>query len=85
LILSLGVLSGPISVFISFMTSMVFRTVAIVPGGLGTFEAASVFTLKLAGIPVAVALSATLAFRLLTFWLPMIPGLVFSHAIERRT
>jgi hypothetical protein len=60
------------------------RVVGVVPGGLGTFEAASIVTLKLAGGPVAVALSATLAYRVLSFWLPMLPGLFFSHSATRR-
>lgn len=35
--------------------------------------------LRLVGVPVAVALSATLLFRGLSFWLPMLPGLVLSR------
>ena len=36
-------------------------------------------TLRIAGVPIAVALAATLLFRGLSFWLPMVPGLVFSR------
>ena len=61
-------------VFTSFIVSNVLRTVAFFPGGLGTFEAASVAMLHAGGIPVALALSATLVFRGLSFWLPMLPG-----------
>ena len=50
----------------------------IVPGGLGTFEAASVVTLRMVGVDIAVALAATLLFRGLSFWLPMLPGYWFS-------
>lgn len=59
--------------------SALLRTISIVPGGLGAFEAASVLTLKIAGVPIAVALAATLLFPGLSFWLPMVPGLVFSR------
>jgi Mg2+-importing ATPase len=31
------------------------------------------------GVPVAVALAATLLFRGLSFWLPMLPGLWLAH------
>ena len=79
LIRSLGTAASPTGVFASFMISTLLRTIGIVPGGLGTFEAASVVTLKLAGIPVAEALAATLMFRGLSFWLPMLPGLVASR------
>lgn len=79
LIRSLGETASPTGVFASFMVSTLLRTISIVPGGLGAFEAASVLTLKAAGVPVAVALAATLLFRGLSFWLPMVPGIVFSR------
>lgn len=79
LIRSFGSAASPSGVFASFMISTLLRTVGVIPGGLGTFEAASIVTLKLAGVPVSVALSATLLFRGLSFWLPMLPGLVFSR------
>jgi Mg2+-importing ATPase len=82
---ALGASADAGGVFASFMISTLFRTVESVPGGLGVFEASSVFTLKLIGVPVAVALSATLLFRGLSFWLPMIPGLWLSHRLTRRT
>ena len=48
-------------------------------------EAASVLTLRMIGVAIPVALSATLLFRGLTFWLPMLPGYWFSRrAITRR-
>ena len=85
LIRSLGEVASPTGVFASFMIATLLRTIGIVPGGLGTFEAASVVTLKLAGVPVAVALAATLLFRGLSFWLPMVPGLVFSRGARKAT
>jgi len=81
LILALGVEASPAPVFASFMLASLLRTVGLLPGGLGTFEAASVSALTLTGTPVAVALSATLLFRGLSFWLPMIPGLVIARRV----
>jgi uncharacterized protein (TIRG00374 family) len=75
LIRSLGVSVEPTTVFASFMFSSLLRAIGLVPGGLGTFEAMSVLSLKLGGVPVAVALAATLLFRGLSFWIPMLPGL----------
>ncbi|MDC0679303.1 lysylphosphatidylglycerol synthase transmembrane domain-containing protein [Sorangium atrum] len=83
LIRALGETASPTGVFVSFMVSTLLRTISIVPGGLGAFEAASVLTLKVAGVPLAVALAATLLFRGLSFWLPMVPGLVFSRGASR--
>jgi Mg2+-importing ATPase len=54
--------------------------VGIVPGGLGTFEALSVTTLRAAGLLLPAALAATLLFRGLRFWLPMIPGWWLTRA-----
>ncbi len=67
------------AVFSSFMVSTLLRTVTVIPGGLGTFEAVLVVTLHDAGIPVAAALSATLLFRGLSFWLPMLPGALLAR------
>jgi uncharacterized protein (TIRG00374 family) len=44
------------------------------PGGLGVVEAAIAAGLSAAGLDPAVAVSATLLFRLVTFWLPTVPG-----------
>jgi Mg2+-importing ATPase len=85
LIHALGASASPMGVFASFMIATLFRTVGVLPGGLGTFDATSVLTLKMIGVAIPVALSATLLFRGLSFWLPMLPGLWFSRrAMARR-
>ncbi|MFO1093444.1 MAG: magnesium-translocating P-type ATPase [Planctomycetaceae bacterium] len=81
LIHSLGMTASVVGVFAGFMMASLFRTIGFSPGGLGTFEAASVLALKLTGVPYAVGLSATLLFRGLSFWLPMLPGLWFSKSV----
>ena len=75
LIASLGVRASAAGVFTSFMMSTLLRMIGVFPGGLGVFEAASVFTLRMAGVDLSAALSATLLFRGLSFWLPLAPGL----------
>ncbi|WP_194712958.1 lysylphosphatidylglycerol synthase transmembrane domain-containing protein [Noviherbaspirillum soli] len=81
LICSFGEIPSFTSVFMSFIAATLLRTISIVPGGLGVYEATSVLTLQHAGISLPVALAATLLFRGLSFWLPMLPGLFFSRAI----
>ena len=72
--------SLPVSgVFVSFMISSLFRTIGIAPGGVGTFEASAVLTLRMAGATLPVAFAATMLFRGLSFWLPMMPGLYFAR------
>jgi len=80
---ALGLSVPPALVFASFVLSTLARTLAPVPGGLGIFEAASVATLKLAGVPIAAALAATLLFRGFSYWLPMAPGLVLARRETR--
>jgi Mg2+-importing ATPase len=63
------------------MISSLVRSMGFVPGGLGTFEAASVLTLRMTGATLSVALAATLLFRGLSFWLPMLPGLWYSRRV----
>lgn len=44
------------------------------PGGLGAIEAALVAGLSAVGVPAGPAVAAVLAYRLLSFWLPILPG-----------
>jgi len=74
LLLAVGTLAPPLAVFLGFMLASLVRTVGIVPGGLGTFEAVSVTMLRAAGVSLSAALTGTLLFRGFSFWLPMIPG-----------
>lgn len=69
-------------VFAAFMLASLLRSFGFMPGGLGTFEAASVGALAAAGLPLPVALSATLLFRGLSFWLPMLPGFLISRRLS---
>jgi Mg2+-importing ATPase len=82
LIRAVGGTAGPGAVFASFMVASLLRTVGFMPGGLGTFEAASVSALALAGVPVPIGLSATLLFRGLSFWMPMLPGFAVSRHLR---
>ena len=56
-------------------------TISIVPGGLGAFEAMSVLSLRAVGVELPVALAATLLFRGLSFWLPMLPGALLARSL----
>lgn len=73
--LALGLVPDLAGVFAAMMLGTLARIIGIVPGGLGTFEAVTVATLHASGVSVAGALAATLLFRGLSFWLPLLPGL----------
>ncbi|WP_224364450.1 lysylphosphatidylglycerol synthase transmembrane domain-containing protein [Hyalangium versicolor] len=68
--------TAPLStVLVSFMLASVAETVGIIPGGVGTFEAACVGLLNLLGVPLETALAGTLLLRGFTLWLPLPAGL----------
>ena len=67
-----------------YLTGATLGAIIPTPGGLGTVEAALIAGLTAAGVPGAVAISAVLLFRLLTFWLPVPVGWVALNFLERR-
>jgi uncharacterized membrane protein YbhN (UPF0104 family) len=69
----------PSLVFASFVVASLVSTLAWVPGGIGTFEGTCVALLHLHGVPVEVALAATLLLRGFSFWLPMLPGFALAR------
>lgn len=83
MLLALGVQPLPLVAFAALVMGSVAATVGVVPGGLGTFEAASVGTLVLLGVNPIQALGATLLLRACTFWLPMVVGVILYQR-ERR-
>lgn len=84
LLRSVGAEASLSGVFAAFMLSTLARTVGIVPGGLGTFEAAAIGSLLLVGVPASAAVAATLLFRGFSFFVPLVPGLLLSHVELRR-
>jgi uncharacterized membrane protein YbhN (UPF0104 family) len=72
------------TVFGAYVIASVASRVALVPLGLGTFEAGSVSVLHMSGLPIGPALAATLIFRGFTLWLPMLPGLVAARRVLHR-
>ena len=59
-------------------------SVSPTPGQLGAVEAALVAGLTGIGVAAAPAVAGVLAFRLLTFWLPTLPGIVAFRWLRRR-
>ncbi|CAM3749372.1 flippase-like domain-containing protein [Corallococcus sp. ZKHCc1 1396] len=83
MLLALGQEASPSTVFVSFMVASMAETVSIIPGGVGTYEAASVGMLNLFGVPVEAALASTLLLRGFTLWLPLGPGLyLLRHTLR---
>lgn len=76
---ALGVDAPFAAAFVAFIMASIVVTLAPIPMGLGSFEAVSIGTLRLAGVPFEAALSATLLFRGFTLWLPLLPGMLAAR------
>jgi uncharacterized protein (TIRG00374 family) len=66
-----------------YLTGSAIGSIIPTPGGLGAVEAALTAGLTAAGVPGAVAVSAVLLFRLVTFWLPVPAGWAALNYLER--
>ena len=78
-LLALGVHAPFASAFVAFIVASIVVTLGPVPMGLGSFEAVSIGTLRLTGVPFEAAVSATLLFRGFTLWLPLLPGMIAAR------
>jgi uncharacterized membrane protein YbhN (UPF0104 family) len=71
------------SIAVVYLTGSAIGSILPTPGGLGGVEAALTAGLTAAGLPGAVAVSAVLLFRLITFWLPVPFGWAALNYLER--
>ncbi len=72
-------------VLLAYVSGVVLGLVPITPGGLGFVEAGLAATLVLAGVPAAQATLATLAYRLVSYWLPIAAGPIAYGLYRRRS
>ncbi|WP_223852411.1 YbhN family protein [Bifidobacterium tissieri] len=68
-LMALGQHANPLEITFIYVLTNTLASAVPTPGGLGAIEAALTLGFTSVGIPYAVALSATLLFRLLTYWL----------------
>jgi uncharacterized protein (TIRG00374 family) len=74
----------PSTVLLAYCAAQFLGTLPLTPGGLGFVEAGLTGTLALAGVPAGEAVVATLAYRLVSFWLPIPAGGVAAIVHRRR-
>ncbi len=72
------------SIAVVYLTGSAIGSILPTPGGIGGVEAALTAGLTAAGLPGAVAVSAVLLFRLLTFWIPVPFGWAALNYLERK-
>jgi uncharacterized protein (TIRG00374 family) len=63
--------ADPSLVLLAYVAGSLLGMVPLTPGGLGFVEAGLTGTLVLAGVDAGAAAAATLAYRLVSFWLPL--------------
>lgn len=80
---AVGARPRPALVLLAYVTAAVLGMIPITPGGLGFVEAGLTATLTLAGVSAADAVLATLAYRLVSYWLPLLAG-PFAYLAHRR-
>jgi glycosyltransferase 2 family protein len=67
----------------AYLLAVAIATLAPTPGGLGALEAALIAGLTGFGLASGPAVAAVLSFRLLTFWLPILPGWFAAAWMQR--
>jgi uncharacterized protein (TIRG00374 family) len=80
---AVGTHPRPSLVLLAFFAAQLLGTLPLTPGGLGFVEAGLTGTLALAGVGTGEAVLATLAYRLVSFWLPIPAGGV-AAIVHRR-
>jgi uncharacterized protein (TIRG00374 family) len=81
---ALGAAPQPSLVLLAYVSAALLTLVPLTPGGFGFVEAGLVGGLALAGVSGEVAVTATLAYRLVAFWLPIPAGGVAYVLFRRR-
>ncbi|HSX44853.1 MAG TPA: lysylphosphatidylglycerol synthase transmembrane domain-containing protein [Candidatus Saccharimonadales bacterium] len=71
-------------IFWVFVIGVIFSTLSPTPGGLGGAEAGIVLSLTSIGVSSQQALAAALSYRLVSYWLPILPGLICFQLSRRR-
>ncbi|MEU2055394.1 lysylphosphatidylglycerol synthase transmembrane domain-containing protein [Streptomyces bungoensis] len=72
------------SVAVVFLAGNALGSAAPTPGGVGAVEASLTLGLIAVGLPKEVAAPAVLLYRLLTLWLPVLPGWLVFNQLTRK-
>ncbi|MGW0993207.1 lysylphosphatidylglycerol synthase transmembrane domain-containing protein [Streptomyces sp. NPDC002523] len=80
---ALGLPVPPAHMALAYLAATVAVALVPTPGGIGSVEAALIIALVAAGGPVAVATAVVLAYRIITVWVPLVPGALTLGALVR--
>ena len=82
--LAFGHMTSPIETVFIFLLANAIGSAMPTPGGLGGVEAALTVSFGAAGVPAGVALSATLLYRVVFYWLRIPLGAMAMKWLDRR-
>jgi uncharacterized protein (TIRG00374 family) len=80
--LAFGYRIGMPALVIGYAVGYAVGTLAPTPGGLGAIETILITMFVSFGVPPAEAVAVVLVYRLINFWLPIVPGLASYVAIR---
>ncbi|MEU6537862.1 lysylphosphatidylglycerol synthase transmembrane domain-containing protein [Streptomyces sp. NPDC047000] len=80
---ALGLPVPPTHMALAYLAATVAVALVPTPGGIGSVEAALILALVAAGGPVALATAVVLAYRIITVWVPLVPGALTLGALVR--
>ncbi|TXC94611.1 flippase-like domain-containing protein [Streptomyces sp. ISID311] len=72
------------SIAVAFLAGNALGSAAPTPGGVGAVEGALIAGLTVSGLAADIAFPAVLLFRLLVFWLPVLPGWLAFNYLTRK-
>ncbi|MFJ5530716.1 lysylphosphatidylglycerol synthase domain-containing protein [Streptomyces sp. NPDC093261] len=81
---ALGLPLPPERLALAYLAASSAAVLLPTPGGIGSLDAALALALTLAGVPGSAAASVVIGYRLLTVWLPLVPGLLVLGLLVRR-
>ena len=84
ILVAIGAAPNPVLVLLAMTVGALLNLIPLTPGGIGFVEVGLTGTLIAAGVATKAALLATLAFRLMTFWIPLPIGLLAAYVFRRR-
>jgi len=74
---------GVAELVLAYATGYAVTILPLPAGGTGGVEAATTYALHLLGIPLAVALPAVVLYRVVNFWLPILPAAAVLPTLRR--
>ena len=81
---SIGGTAAVLPVAVAYLLASSASVLLPSPGGIGSLDVALVAALVAVGEPAAVALAAVITYRLITVWIPLLPGACVLAVLIRR-